>query len=188
MELGLSIRSRRGRRGLTLESLATQAGISRAMLSAIERGTKNPTVRVVVQIAGALGCSVSELLGEQGPPADRATVVRREERRTLVDPQTGVVRQSLSPALLRRGVEVVWYVIPPGCGAGPFPPHPRDAEEHITVVRGVLRCRLADREIELRDGDALSFPADVAHEFHNAGAEPCQYLLVHLFGGVPAAS
>jgi transcriptional regulator with XRE-family HTH domain len=183
MDLGSAIRARRDRLGLTLEALAERTGVSRAMLSEIERGAKNPTIRVVVRIAEALGCSVSQLLGEQpSPAADRTTVVRREERRTLVDPRTGVERQSLSPSLLRRGAEVVWYVIPPGRCAGPFPPHPPGVEEHITVVRGELRCRLAGREIELREGDAVSFPADVEHEFRNAGAGPCQYILVHLFG------
>ncbi len=183
MNLGTTIRARRNRLGLTLEALAARAEISRAMLSEIERGTKNPTIRVVVRIAGALDCSVSELLGEPTPSTtERTTIVRRADRRTLVDPRTGVERQSLSPSLLRRGAEVVWYHIPPGSCAGPFPPHPLGVEEHITVVRGELRCHLAGRQIDLREGDAVSFPADVEHQFRNVGAEPCQYFLVHLFG------
>jgi len=189
MDLGTTIRSRRNRLGLTLEALAGRSGVSRAMLSEIERGTKNPTIRVVVRVAGALGCGVSELLGEQTPAtADRTTVVRREERRTLVDPRTGVERQSLSPSLLCLGAEVVWYVIPPGRSAGPFPPHPPGVEEHITVVAGEMHCHLADREINLREGDAFSFPADVEHEFRNAGAGPCHFFLVHLFGDQAAGS
>ena len=183
MELGPLIRSRRNRLGLTLGAMAERTGVSRAMLSEIERGTKNPTIRVVVEIAGAFGCSVSDLIGEQPRSAtDLPTIVRREERHTLVDPQTGVERQSLSPALLRFGAEVVWYVIPPGQSAGPFPAHPPGVMEHITVMHGALRCHLADHDIELRKGDAVSFRADVEHEFFNNGAEPCRYLLVHFFG------
>ncbi len=187
MNIGTTIRARRNQLNLTLEALAERTGVSRAMLSEIERGNKNPTIRVVVQIAGALDCSVSELIGEQiRETSGQAAVVRREERRTLVDPQTGVERQSLSPALLRLGAEVVWYVVPPGQSAGPFSPHPPSIVEHITIMRGALRCHLADEEIKLREGDAVSFRADVEHEFHNDGAEPCQYLLVHFFSGQEA--
>ena len=189
MELGGTIQGRRGALGLTLEELAERSGVSRAMLSEIERGAKNPTIRVVVQVAAALGCTVSELLGEQPPAvADRVTLVRREDRQALVDPRTGVERHSLAPASPRHGAEVIWYAVPPGSGTGPFPPHRRGVLEHITVVRGELRCRLADRDLELREGDSVSFPADVEHEFWNRAAGPAEYILVHLFGDPPAGA
>ncbi len=50
---------------LTLEALAERAGVSRAMISDIERDVKNPTIKVLSQIAEGLKCTVSSLLGEQ---------------------------------------------------------------------------------------------------------------------------
>lgn len=176
MELSSNIRARRARLGLTLEALAARTGVSRAMLSEIERGAKNPTIKVVCQIAEGLGCTVSELLGEAAPAPP--LVVRRDERRLLVDPHSGVERQLLSPAFQRRGIEVLWYVIPPGQRVGAFPPHRPGVAEHITVVEGDLQCRLGAQELTLATGDSVAFQADVEHDFYNPGAAPCRFFLL----------
>jgi len=176
MNLGGNIRARRSSLGLTLDALSRRVGVSRAMLSDIERGAKNPTVKVASQIAEGLGCTVSQLLGE--PATGSPTLVRRDERRVLVDPRSGVERHLLSPAFQRRGIEVLWYVIPPGRGTGAFPPHRLGVEEHITVVQGRLECRFGSDEAGLAAGDSLFFPADVEHDFHNPGPEPCHYFLI----------
>ena len=179
MELGDTIKARRARQGLTLGGLAARTGVSRAMLSEIERGTKNPTIRIVCQIAEGLGTTVSELIGEGPPPESRAPViVRAAERQTLVDPQTGVTRQQLAPTYLRRGVEVLWYRLPARAATGTFPAHRPGVIEQLTVVRGALRCQIGDDEALLAAGDALFFDADLAHAFANPADEPCEYLLI----------
>jgi len=76
-EIGGNIHARRLRRGLTLQDLADETGVSRAMISEIERGSKNPTVRIALQLAAGLGCTVSELLGEHKREQDSALVLRR---------------------------------------------------------------------------------------------------------------
>jgi quercetin dioxygenase-like cupin family protein len=163
---------------MTLDDLSASAGVSRAMLSEIERGVKNPTIRVVSQIAAGLGCTVSELLGETPSPAESVWVTRRAERRVLLDPRSGVERHLLSPAFQARGVEVLWYSIPPGAETGEFPPHRRGVFEHITVVEGRLRCALGEEVVHLLTGDSVSFPADLSHAFRNEGTTPCRYLLI----------
>lgn len=179
MELGSNIRAIRAEMGLTLDTLAERSGVSRAMLSDIERGTKSPTIRVLSQVAAGLECTLSELLGEDIPQQpDAVQVLRRDQRQALVDPRSGVERQLLSPTFLRRGIEIIWYVIPPGVTTGVFPPHMQGVEEHVTVVRGKLHCLLGGKSFTLEEGDSLSFPADVDHSFHNPGNKPCRYFLV----------
>jgi len=179
MEIGPAIRARRRARSLTLEALAARSGVSRAMVSDIERGVKNPTIKVVSQIAAALDLSVSDLLEERRPEAARElSIVRAGERRVLVDPRSGVERHVLAPAFQRHGVEVLWYAIPPGQGTGAFPPHQLGVKEHLTVVSGRLHCLLGHEEVTLEAGDSLSFRADLTHEFRGLGAEPCHYFLI----------
>lgn len=180
LELGEEVRRRRSGLGLTLEALAGRSQVSRAMLSEIERGAKNPTIKVVCQIAEGLGCTVSQLLGEPGAerPLAELEIVRVTERRMLVDPRTRVERHLLSPRFLGRGVEILCYLIPPGAATGDFPPHRAGVEEHLTVVRGELRCRIGDEERWLAPGDSLSFRVDVPHGFHNSGNDACEYFLV----------
>jgi transcriptional regulator with XRE-family HTH domain len=178
-ELGHAIRAKRTALNLTLEELAARAGVSRAMLSDIERDLKNPTIKVLCQIAEGLGCTVSYLLGEQPQKAvTNIQLVRKNERRILVDPQSGVERHLLAPALQHHGIEVLWYVIPPGCRTGAFPSHQHGVEEHITLVQGCLHCILGEQEVILEAGDSVFFPADVVHDFYNPGPESCHYFLV----------
>ena len=96
-DLGPSIRRRRLALGLTLEALAGQSGVSTAMLSEIERGMKNPTVRLAYQIALALRCSLTDLV--DNPPRHLVALGRAAERRTLVDPETAILRHGLRTEL-----------------------------------------------------------------------------------------
>jgi transcriptional regulator with XRE-family HTH domain len=179
MEIGEAIKSRRQGQGLTLDGLAGRSGVSRAMLSEIERGVKNPTIRVVCQIAAGLETTVSALIGEgSARDARLPVVVRRAERQTLVDPQSGVERQLLSPAYQARGVEVFWCSIPPGARTGPFPAHRAGVVGQIVVVQGTLACTLGEHNLTLSEGDAAFFHADVPHAFANLGKESCQYVLL----------
>ena len=65
MSLGKNIRRVRKSKGWSLQALASRSGVSRSMLSMIERKEKNPTVQVAKQIAGALDVSLSQLLDEE---------------------------------------------------------------------------------------------------------------------------
>src|SRR5215210_644533 len=61
--LGGRVRELRRRRGLTLEELAELSGVSRAMISKLERGEKNPTLLVAANLAEGLGVTLSQLAG-----------------------------------------------------------------------------------------------------------------------------
>lgn len=65
MSIGTNIRRIRESLGLTQAYVAEQAGITQAMLCQIERGTKNPSLQVGMDIAALLGCTVDELLRKE---------------------------------------------------------------------------------------------------------------------------
>ena len=174
--LGGRVRELRRRRGLTLEELAGQSGVSRAMISKLERGEKNPTLVVAARLAEGLGVTLSHLAGME--ERREVVVVPREKRMAMRDPETGFERQLLSPNFVGRGVEFIRNEIPQNSTSGEFPPHRRGVDEHIVVERGSLRAMLAGEEYLLGEGDALYFEADVPHRFDNAGAGPCSYYLV----------
>ena len=73
-QLGKRVKELRGRRGLTLEALAERSGVSRAMISKLERGEKNPTLVVAAKLADGLGVTLSQLVGME----ERREVARRE--------------------------------------------------------------------------------------------------------------
>jgi transcriptional regulator with XRE-family HTH domain len=174
--LGERVRVLRRERGMTLEVLAGRSGVSRAMISKLERGEKNPTLVVAAKVAEGLGVSLSQLVGVE---EKREVVVVPKERRMVVrDPDTGFERQLLSPSFGGRGIEFIKNVVPRGSGSGEFPPHRRGVEEYVVVERGRLRAFLGGEEYLLEEGDALYFEADVPHRFDNAGEGECSYYLV----------
>lgn len=179
--LGGRVRELRGRRGLTLEALAERAGVSRAMISKLERGEKNPTLVVAAKLAEGLGVTLSQLVGME--ERREVVVVRKEGRMVMRDPETGFERQLLSPTFVGRGVEFVRNTIPEGSTSGEFPPHRKGVAEHVVVERGRLRVTLGGEEYLLEEGDALYFEADMTHRFDNAGEGECSYYLVISSGG-----
>jgi transcriptional regulator with XRE-family HTH domain len=174
--VGERVRALRRERGWTLEVLAERSGVSRAMISKLERGEKNPTLVVAAKVAEGLGVSLSQLVGIEA--RRQVVVVPRELRMTMRDPDTGFERQLLSPSFGGRGLEFVRNVVPEGSTSGEFPPHRRGVEEYVVVEKGRLRAVLGGEEYVLDEGDAAYFEADVSHRFDNVGEGECSYYLV----------
>ncbi|KAB8194903.1 helix-turn-helix domain-containing protein [Nonomuraea phyllanthi] len=178
-ELGLRIRAERRARGLTVERLAALSGISRSMISEVERGAKTPTVLVLDRLATALGTSIGRLLDE---PAHAATrVLRHGEQRVLRDP-SGWERRVLSPVLADVEFEFMRTTIGPGVDAGEFAPHAPGSREYLAVERGGLRLTINGRPYELEAGDSAYYPGDSRHAFANDGATDCVFYLAMELG------
>jgi mannose-6-phosphate isomerase-like protein (cupin superfamily) len=159
-----------------LDVLAERSGVSRAMISKLERGEKHPTLVIAAKVAAGLEISLSQLIG--GEERRKVVVVPRDRRMVMRDPVTGFERQLLSPSFAGRGIEFLRNVVPEDSTSGDFPPHRRGVEEYVVVERGRLRAVLGGEEYLLEEGDALYFEADVAHRFENAGEGGCSYYLV----------
>src|ERR1700745_1378851 len=95
-QLGRRVRELRPRSGLTLEALAQRTGVSRAMLSKLERGAASPTVGVASRVAQVLAVSLGELVGLEAQRA--AVLVPASRRMVFTDPASGVPRH-IFPAL-----------------------------------------------------------------------------------------
>ncbi|GAB3835031.1 helix-turn-helix domain-containing protein [Dactylosporangium cerinum] len=94
-QLGERLRELRRTRALSLESLATASGVSRSMISDVERGARSPTVLVLARLATALGTTVSRLLGEDQPAR---TILLRHAEQHAIDHPDGWQRRILSPS------------------------------------------------------------------------------------------
>jgi XRE family transcriptional regulator, regulator of sulfur utilization len=172
--LGECIRLERLRRKLSLELLAARAGVSRSMLSDVERGEKVPSVLVLDRIATGLGTSIARLLGEER--SSSVIVLRREEQDVVVDP-AGWERRILSPVLPGVEFEFMRTTIHPGVDAGVFSPHAPGSREWVALERGTLRLTINGTLYTLQAGDSIYYDGDCWHGFANPGDEPCVYYL-----------
>src|SRR5690606_34023685 len=110
--LGRRLKALRQKAGLTLDALAEETGISRAMISRIERGESNPTAVLLGRLCAGLGVSLASLFARETPVA--SPVQRADEQPVWQDPETGYVRRAVSPPGTGSPVEIVDVTLPPG--------------------------------------------------------------------------
>ncbi|MDQ2653467.1 MAG: XRE family transcriptional regulator [Chloroflexota bacterium] len=173
-KLGARIRALRSMQGLSLDEAAQRCGVSRSMLSAVERGEKTPSVLVVHRIAIGLGSNITRLLGEE--QAAPVVVLRRATQDVARDP-SGWERRNLAPAQPDISFEFMRTTIPPGVNAGEFPPHPAGSREYVAVELGRLRLTVAGTPYHLETGDSITYHGDCWHAFANPGPDDCVYYL-----------
>ncbi len=174
--LGDRVREARKARGNSLDALARLSGVSKSMISKIERGEATPSTAILARVAEALGVTFSELMASE---QDREVIfLPLESQPILQDPASGLTRRCLAPILPARGVDWVLNILPPGSSTGEFVAHRRGVEEYIHVIQGRLRAILGGETYELNEGDAIYFQAHIRHEFVNFGIGPCKYYLI----------
>jgi len=172
--LGERVRRARAEHRLSLSGLADKAGVSRSMLSAVERGGKAPTVLVLDRIATGLDTSIARLLGDER--ASRVVVLRCGAQDVAHDP-SGWERRILSPVLPGVEFELMRTTIPAGVDAGAFSPHAAGSREYLAVERGTLRLTIDGAPYTLRRGDSIYYAGDCVHAFANPGDRDCVYYL-----------
>jgi transcriptional regulator with XRE-family HTH domain len=170
--IAASIRSYRLRRNLTLAQLSELSGISVAHLSRLENGQRTPTVRLLLQLARALGVSLGTLVGES--PAENTVYVSRSgDRHTIAAGDTSL--QSLSDPEL-RWLQVVELSLPPGRLGEPAA---HAGEEWVYVLSGAIDVDLNGSTSSLAAGDAVHFRADIPHTLRNPHPESATVLVVN---------
>lgn len=177
MDFGTRVRTERNKNHMSLEELASQCDVSRAMLSKIERNEKIPTIRVAAQIAESLDVALSRLLGETEP--QEAIQLRPEERFVYQDPQTNFTRELLSPSFASNQLEFILNTIPKGEESGVFPAHNQGVEEYIYMLQGSMVIELENATYHVGEQESLYYKAHVKHRFINqSDTQEAQYLLV----------
>jgi len=177
VEVGSRVKRLRTQAMLTLEEFAAQSGVSRAMLSKVERGEKSPTLAIIVRIAKGLNVSMSTLMGAEPDPAQVA-VIRKSNRLAFKDPETGFERHNLSPTHLDNDLEFLLHRIPPGQSSGELPPYKVPTEKYLVVDQGQLTVQTGEARYVLDTGDSFYFDVRDSYRFTNAGKTPCSYYLV----------
>lgn len=173
------VRDLRKRRGWSLEQLAAASGVSRSMLSQIERNEANPTLAVTYRIAQAFGMTLGDLLETPGAQSS-IQIIRNNDRAHLFRSDPDCQIRTLSPLNLEKDVEFYEIRLGPG-GALRSAPHFAGTREYLTVQKGRLRVESAGDAEELNPGDSASYRADVPHAIVNAGRTEAVAYLVDIY-------
>jgi XRE family transcriptional regulator, regulator of sulfur utilization len=178
--VGAALAALRQAEGLSLDALARQSGVSKSMLSQIERDKTNPTVAVVWRLAQALGVEVAELLGGATRGAQHPiNLVPKSQTPSMRTPDEKCELRILGPVELAGRFE--WYEITlQAGGALRSEAHPPGSREHLTVLRGLLSVTSGDRTLQVAAEETARYAADVPHAISNDGKSQAVALLVVL--------
>ena len=169
------VREERRRREWSLDELARHAGVSKAMLSKLERGESSPTAALLGRIGGALSLTLGQLLADAEAP--RARLLRRDEQALWKDPRTGYLRRQVSP-VSDLPMQMVEVELPAGAEVA-FPASAYAfIRQLIWVLSGTLEFVEGATTHRLRPGDCLELGAPADCVFRNPGRGACRYVVV----------
>ncbi|MDB6037642.1 MAG: helix-turn-helix domain protein [Verrucomicrobiales bacterium] len=177
--LGVRVKQLRTERRWSLEAMAGASGVSRSMLSQIEREQANPTLAVTMRIAQGFGMSLGDLL-EMPAAASSINVIRRGDRAYHYRSDKFCRLRTLSPLNLEKDVEFYEVQLQPG-GALRSAPHFEGTREFITVQQGEIRLESGEDSEVLGRGDSASYRADLPHAIVNAGKSEVLLFLVDIY-------
>jgi transcriptional regulator with XRE-family HTH domain len=177
-DFGSHVRELRQRRHWSLESLSKASGVSRSMLSEIERNEANPTLATALGIARAFGLRLGDMV--DGHPGDsRLKVIRADDPSYDYRSDAECALRTLSPLSPDREIEFYRVDFAPG-GALRSPPHFEGTRELVYVDRGRVIVESGEESSRLRAGDSILYAADVPHAIVNAGRSAARVFLIDL--------
>lgn len=175
--IGERLRLLRTARSQTLDDLAGASGVSRAMISRIERGEASPTAQLLSRLCAALDLTLSAFFAfseEAGEPLSRC-----ETQTVWRDPETGYQRRAVSAPNTPSRVEVIEVEFPAGARMA-YPPETAKAgmTQHVWLFAGALRMTVGETVHNLSPGDCLYMSITEGHVFENPGDVPAHYAVV----------
>jgi transcriptional regulator with XRE-family HTH domain len=174
--VGANLRRLRVKRGLSLERLAQQSGVSRAMLSQIELGQSTPTIAILWKISRALGVTFSTLI--TSPTGAGPQVLRAREAKLLTSQDRSFTSRALFPVDQPRRVEFYRLELAPHSEERATA-HPPGTWENLVVSNGQVEIDVDGATQKLDAGDAIFFQADGPHAYRNpADVAAVMYLVM----------
>ena len=184
------VRALRAARRLSLDALAGKSGVSRSMISLIERGETSPTAVVLDKPAAGLGVPLPTLF--EGVDANGEAksaggpLARLADQPQWRDPASGYVRRKVSPPGAPQPMQIVEVRFPPGRRVA-FENPARDLRIHqqVWVLDGSIDVTVGRQRHRLQRGDCLAMQLDRPTAFHNPTRRTARYAVVIASEPVP---
>ncbi|PZR90067.1 MAG: XRE family transcriptional regulator [Stutzerimonas stutzeri] len=162
--------------GLSLDAVAKLSGVSRSMVSQIERGESSPTVATLWNLTRALQVDFAGLLDDQ-PKGPQIEIMQADAVPTIENRGCRCAIRILSPPE-DAGVHEVYELRFEAGGTLDSEPHARGTREYLTVFEGRVTVVSGDFSAQLENGETARYPADVAHRIAAGPDAPARAFLV----------
>lgn len=162
--------------GRTLEQLAERSGVSRAMISRIERAESSPTAALLGRLCAGLDITISSLFVDLEAPA--SPLIRRADQPVWRDPETGYLRRNVAPPGTGTAQEIVHVRLPAGKRVDYPAAAYAESEHHILLLGGALEFGNGAQVYRLAPGDCLRVAVAAPSWYRNPGRRPAEYLVL----------
>lgn len=163
-------------RGYSYDQLATVTGVSKGMLSQIEKGESSPTVNTLWKIANGLQVSFSSLVEEIEPTV---SVVRLDQKTAITEHNDLYQVYPYFPFDSSKKFEIFYMQLNPGC-VHTSDRHHGSVEEYLLVCDGEATLSIYSERYTLKKGDSMKFQANQSHTYANHTNESTScYLLIY---------
>lgn len=179
LRIAQAVRAQRQRHGWSLDELAARSGVSRAMISKIERQASTPTAVLLARLADALGVSLNALMFDPDTTASHVSATSTINDQALWrDPASGYTRRMLSAARGTGDVEIVAIELPGAARVRFEATASYRIDGRVLLLEGRLQITLAAEVLTLQPGDCARVALHLTHELHNPGNDDARYLVV----------
>jgi len=172
--LASTLKAEREARGWSQADLATRSGVSKAMISKVERGESSPTASLLGRLSGAFGLTISTLVARAEGSVGR--ISRAAKQPSWQDKTSGFRRTAISPAG-SGALELVRGMLPAGARIEYPAASYRFIDQQIWVLKGRLHFTEGAETHVLSAGDCLQLGSPADCVFENRGRAACEYLV-----------
>lgn len=176
LRIAARVRELRGSVGISLEDLSGRCGVSRSMISLIERGESSPTAVVLERLAAGLGVPLPALFDDPARPA--SPISGRNDRAVWRDPESGYLRRNISPANFPSSIRLVEVVLPAGARVAYESTSLHDIDQQVWVQEGRIEIMLGQTTHHLGEDDCLAMRLGEPVTFANRTRKPARYIVV----------
>jgi len=177
LQLGNRLSSLRKRKKMTLDDLSAKSGVSKSILSQIERDLSNPTVTTISRIAEALGEKLSDFFSKI--EVEKEHSIESSKETPSITSKDGLCELNI----LGAGETVnwlQWYILemkPKGVlDSGSHGPK---TFENLTIIEGQIEVSFGESKEKLSKGDTFRFQSNRDHTLKNISKQKAQVLMVN---------
>ena len=177
LQLGNRLSSLRKRKKMTLDDLSSKSGVSKSILSQIERNLSNPTVTTISRISDALNEKLSDFFLKI--EVEEENLVESSKETPSITSKDGLCELNI----LGAGETVnwlQWYILemkPKGILESGS--HGPKTFENLTVIDGQIQISCGESKEKLSKGDTFRFQSNKNHTIKNISKQKAQVLMVN---------
>ncbi|MGC5328390.1 helix-turn-helix domain-containing protein [Brevibacillus sp. SYSU BS000544] len=158
-----NLKKLRNERNLSLGQLSELSGVSKVMLSQIEKGESNPTINTIWKIASGLKVPYTKLIDEA---IDQAVVIRKPDTKVQFENNDSFRSYCYYTSNPNRDFEFFTVEMEPN-SSRESDGHLPKTQEYLLVIKGELTLKINTQEYVLKEGDSITFDCSFPHSYVN---------------------